>query len=185
MISIEQRRREQQNKRKAERERRKRAKAPIIVEVMIGEVTVSAPLMEVFSPIYERALPADRAAEQKEFVLRDTRLLDMAKKYDLPLTREQAFLVQEGDTFLPQFEKVQISDEQEVELIARGWNPLTSSNIQAVKIDGADLLILFHSGEVYRYPNQSEMFFPFNEALSPGRLLHRTIRFAPGYAKEA
>jgi hypothetical protein len=185
MKSVEQRRREQQNKNKADRERRKRAKAPIIVQVMIGEVTVSAPLMEVFSPIYERALPADRAAEQKEFVLRDTRLLDMAKQYDLPLTREQAFLVQEGDTFLPQFEKIQISDEEQFALIELGWNPLDSSNIAAVRMDGADLLILFHSGATYRYPNQAEMFYPFNEALSPGRLLHRTIRFAPGYAREA
>jgi hypothetical protein len=171
MKSVEQRRREQQNKNKADRERRKRAKAPIVNPVQIGDVIVTVALSDIYAPILERAA--------------DTTLLDIAKQYNIPLTREQAFLVQEGDTFLPQFEKIQISDEEQFALIELGWNPLDSSNIAAVRMDGADLLILFHSGATYRYPNQAEMFYPFNEALSPGRLLHRTIRFAPGYAREA
>jgi hypothetical protein len=187
MISIEQRRREQQNKNKADRERRKKAKAPITVEVMIGNITVTAPLFEVYAPIFERALSdAEKAAGkvETELVLQDRKLLEMATKYNIPLTQEQAFLVQEGDTFLPQFEKIQIDQEQQMELMEQGWSTLSSSNIAAVKIDGADLLILFHSGDIYRYPSKAEFYYPFNEALSPGRLLHRTIRFAKGYSKE-
>jgi len=122
--------------------------------------------------------------EQEEYVLEDTKLLDIAKKYNLPLTQEQAFLVQEGDTFLPQFEKVQIDTEQQMALMEQGFAPLSSSNIAAVRIDGADLLILFHSGDIYRYQYKAEMYYSFNEALSPGRLLHRTIRFAKVYSKE-
>lgn len=162
MKSVTQRRAEQQNKAKAERERKKRAKAPIINPVQIGDVLVNVPLSQVYAPILRKA--------------EDTTLLDIAEKYDVVLTREQAFLVQEGDTFLPQFEKIQLNDEEEFELIEEGWNPLRSSNIKAVRMDGDDLLIRFHSGNDYRYPGRAELFYPFNEALSPGRLLWRTIR---------
>jgi hypothetical protein len=187
MQSPQQRKRERENKNKADRKRRKQAKAPIIVEVMIGGFTVTAPLFEVYAPIFARALSdAEKAAGkvETELVLQDRKLLEMAQAYNIPLTQEQAFLVQEGDTFLPQFEKVQIDTEKQMELLGKGYSPLSSSNIAAVRIDGADLLILFHSGDEYRYPNKAEMYYPFNEALSPGRLLHRTIRFAKGYSKE-
>ncbi len=187
MQSPQQRKKERENKNKADRERRNQAKAPITVEVMIGGFTVTAPLFEVYAPIFARALSdAEKAAGkvETELVLQDRKLLEMAQAYNIPLTQEQAFLVQEGDTFLPQFEKVQIDTEQQMALMEQGFAPLSSSNIAAVRIDGADLLILFHSGDIYRYPNKAEMYYPFNEALSPGRLLHRTIRFAKGYSKE-
>jgi hypothetical protein len=171
MKSVEQRRKEQRSKRDIERQQRRRAKAPVTEVVRIGQFDVTIPLSQVFAPILEKA--------------EDTRLLDIALKYDLPLTEEQAFLVQEGDTFLPQYEKIELSEEEQIELMMNDWSPLQSSNIAAVKIDGNDLLILFHSGDTYRYPDKANMYFPFNEALSPGRLLHRTIRFARGYRKEA
>jgi hypothetical protein len=170
MKGVTERKAEQKRLANADRERRKRAKAPVVSPVMIGDTLVTVALSEIYAPILERA--------------EDTRLLDIATKYNIPLTQEQAFLVQEGDTLLPQFEKIQIDTEKQMELLGKGYSPLSSSNIAAVKIDGADLLILFHSGDEYRYPNKAEMYYPFNEALSPGRLLHRTIRFATGYSKE-
>ena len=170
MKTMQQRRAEKANQIKADKQRRKAAKAPVVSPVMIGDILVTVALSELYAPILERAA--------------DTTLLDIATKYNIPLTQEQAFLVQEGDTFLPQFEKIQIDTEQQMALMEQGFAPLSSSNIAAVKIDGADLLILFHSGDIYRYPNKAEMYYPFNEALSPGRLLHRTIRFATGYSKE-
>lgn len=171
MKSVEQRRKEARAERDARRSRERRAKAPRTEVVQVGSVDVTIPLSAVYAPILEKA--------------EDTRLLDIAVKYDIPLTQEQAFLVQEGDTFLPQYEKVQLTEEQEIELLQADWSPLQSSNLAAVKIDGADLLILFHSGSIYRYPNKAEMYYPFNEALSPGRLLWRTIRTMRGYRKEA
>ena len=171
MKSVEQRRKEARAERDARRNRERRAKAPRTEVVQVGSVDVTIPLAAVYAPILEKA--------------EDTRLLDIAEKYDIPLTQEQAFLVQEGDTFLPQYEKVQLTEQQEIELLQADWSPLQSSNLAAVKIDGADLLILFHSGSIYRYPNKAEMYYPFNEALSPGRLLWRTIRTMRGYRKEA
>jgi hypothetical protein len=109
------------------------------------------------------------------------KLLDTAMKYQLPLSEEQLFLVDEGDTFLPQYTKRILKPEEEDVLYAQGWNPLTSSNLKAVKIVNEDLHILFHNTSVYRYPGKAEMFYPFNEALSPGRLLWRTIRLMGGY----
>jgi hypothetical protein len=163
MISIEQRRREQQNKNKANRERRKRAKAPMVVPTVINDFTLMIALSNQFAPLFTLA--------------DDTRLLEIAQRYDLPLTQEQRTLVETGDTFLPQFEKIELDSEQQLALMEVGWNPLNSSNLQAVRIDGDDLLIMFHGGDrVYRYAGQAEMFFAFNEALSPGRLLWRTIR---------
>jgi len=171
MFNIEQRIKER--KRKAEEQRRikKRSQAPLIIDVVVNDVMVNMALMDIYAPILKQA--------------EDTRLFDIAVKYSLPLTRQQAFLVQEGDTFLPQFEKVQISDQKEDELIDKGWSPLLSSNLQAVKIVGSDLQILFLNDSVYNYPNKAEMYYPFNEALSPGRLLWRTIRTMAGYERIA
>jgi len=170
MISIEARRRERENVSKIDNARRKAAKAPVIVPTKINDFDVLLPLASLYAPLFTMA--------------EDKTLLEIATKYDIPLTQEQRLLVETGDTLLPQFEKVEIDTEQQMQLMEQGFAPLQSSNIAAVKIDGADLLILFHSGDVYRYPNRSEMYYPFNEALSPGRLLHRTIRFAKGYSKE-
>lgn len=163
MKNVTKRRAEQQNINKANRERRKRAKAPLAVPVTIVDVTMIIPVANVFAPLFTLA--------------DDTRLLDIAKRYDLLLTQEGRLLVETGDTFLPQFEKIEIDSEKQLGLMELGWNPLNSSNLQAVRIDGDDLLIMFHGEDrVYRYAGQAEMFFAFNEALSPGRLLWRTIR---------
>jgi hypothetical protein len=163
MKNVTKRRAEQQNQNKANRERRKRAKAPIAVPVTIIDVTMIIPVANVFAPLFTLA--------------DDTRLLDIAQRYNIPLTQEGRLLVETGDTFLPQFEKIEIDSEKQIGLMELGWNPLNSSNLQAVRIDGNDLLIMFHGDDrVYRYAGQADMFFAFNEALSPGRLLWRTIR---------
>ena len=144
--------------------------APATAKVLLPSgVVVNVPISKEFAPILE-------FAENNE-------LLDIALKYDLPVSKQQVFLLSEGDTYLDEYEKIGISEEQELELLQSGWSPLMSSNILAVKQEDKDLLIRFHSGEVYRYPDKVDMYIPFNEALSPGRLLHRTIRFARGYEK--
>ena len=113
----------------------------------------------------------------------DAPLLDLAKKYNLPVSKQQELLLRGGDEYLDEFDKIELSEEEQDELLNNQWSPLFSSNIKAVKQDGADLLIWFHSGEQYRYPDKASMYRPINEALSPGRLLWRTIRFARGYEK--
>jgi hypothetical protein len=169
MKTIEQRRAEAQRSRQQERERRKRAKRGVIAEVMVGDITLEVMLSEKYAPILIKT--------------GDTKLIDIANKYALPLTEEQRFLLEEGDTFLAQYTKKTIPEEEQMALYTTGWNPLISSNIKAVKIDNDDLKILFHSNAIYRYPNQANMYYPFSEALSPGRLLWRTIRTVRGYER--
>lgn len=169
MKTVEQRRREREAQNQAERTQRKRNKAPVNVTVAIGAVEYTMPLSAVYAPILKTSA--------------DTRLADMAEKYQLPLTQEQRYLVEVGDTFLPQYDKVNLTENQMEELYLTGWSPLVSSNIRAVRIQDEDLLIQFHNDSVYLYPEMSEMYYPFNEALSPGRLLWRTIRTMRGYRK--
>lgn len=91
--------------------------------------------------------------------------------------------IQLGDTFLDQFTKVTLTNAEKLELRQEGFQPLRSSNIAGVSIDGNDLLLRFHSGETYIYPNKAGFYKGFNEALSPGRFLWQTIRYARGYRK--
>ena len=88
-----------------------------------------------------------------------------------------------GDTFLKQFPKQTLTNEEKMELREDGFQPLRSSNIAGVALRGEDLLLRFHSGETYIYPNKAGFYQGFNEALSPGRFLWNTIRFARGYRK--
>lgn len=88
-----------------------------------------------------------------------------------------------GDTFLKEFPKVSLTNEDRMELREEGFQPLRSSNIAGVALDGDDLLLRFHSGETYLYPDKAGFYQGFNEALSPGRFLWNTIRFARGYRK--
>lgn len=137
--------------------------------LLTNGTTVIVPISEQFSELLVEVI--------------DAPLLDLAKQYDLPITKQQELLLREGDEYLEQFDKVELSEEEQDELLNERWSPLFSSNIKAVKQEGNDLYIMFHDGSVYYYPNKSSMYIPFNEALSAGRLLHRTIRFAKGYKK--
>lgn len=92
-------------------------------------------------------------------------------------------LAQVDDTFLKQFDKVRLSNADKRELRDEGFTPLKSSNIAGVKQSGEDLVLKFHSGEEYIYPKKKNFFKRFAEALSPGRLLWNTIRYARGYRK--
>ena len=92
-------------------------------------------------------------------------------------------LALQDDTFLKQFEKVRLSNTDKRELRDEGFTPLKSSNIAGVKQQGDDLILKFHSGEEYIYPKKKSFFKRFAEALSPGRLLWNTIRYARGYRK--
>ncbi len=171
MLTVRDRRLEQERIRQASRERNKRAKAPVLVEVDIDDVKYVAPISVEYAPLFTLA--------------KDDKLLKMAVKYNLPVSEEQKFLIETGDVFLEQYPKQRIADEEITALYVAGWNPLVSSNLKAVRVVEDDLQILFHSEAIYEYPNQAGMYYPFSEALSPGRLLWRTIRTVRGYQRIA
>jgi hypothetical protein len=169
MKSVRQRKQEQKAENEKQRRFRKQRQRPVTAHVSIGDIELDILLSEKYAPIIQRT--------------GDNKLIDIANKYKLPLTEEQRFLIESGDVFLEKYTKKIIPEEEQNALYSLGWNPLVSSNIKAVKVDEPDLLILFHSDAVYKYPEKANMYYPFSEALSPGRLLHRTIRFARGYER--
>lgn len=171
MKSLQERRAELQTRNRVQRERRKRAAAPATTQTVVNDIQLVVPIAQAFVPLFTLA--------------DDNRLVEIAQKYDLALTQEERLLVEQGDTFLPQYDKVELTEDEEVELLLNDWSPLVSSNLKAVKIQGQDLLIWFHSNSQYLYPNQADMYYAFNEALSPGRLLWRTIRSIRGYRRIA
>jgi hypothetical protein len=171
MLTVRERRQEQERIRQASRERNKRAKAPIMVEVEVDGLKYVAPVSVEYAPLFT--------------IAKDDKLVQMANKYNLPVSEEQKFLLETGDVFLAQYPKQRIADEEIESLYIAGWNPLVSSNLKAVRVVEEDLQILFHSNAIYEYPNQANMYYPFSEALSPGRLLWRTIRRVNGYKQIA
>jgi hypothetical protein len=169
MKSVRERKEEKRLENQRQRRLRKDRKRPVTAQVQIGDLQLAIGLSEQYAPIIQRT--------------GDNKLIDIANKYALPLTQEQRFLLETGDVFLEQYTKKEITEEEQMNLYSEGWNPLVSSNIKAVRVDDEDLLILFHSDAIYKYPEKANMYYPFSEALSPGRLLHRTIRFARGYER--
>jgi hypothetical protein len=171
MLTVRERRLEQERVRQASRERNKRAKSPVLVEVDIDDVKYVTPVSKEYVPLFT--------------IAKDDKLVKMANKYNLPVSEEQKFLLETGDVFLEQYPKQRIADEEITSLYVAGWNPLVSSNLKAVKVVEDDLQILFHNDAIYEYPKQANMYYPFSEALSPGRLLWRTIRRIKGYRQIA
>jgi len=171
MLTVRERRLEQERVRQASRERNKRAKAPVMVEVDIDDVKYVTPVSKEYASLFTLA--------------KDDKLIQMANKYNLPMSEQQKFLLETGDVFLEQYPKQRIDDEEITALYVAGWNTLVSSNLKAVRVIEEDLQILFHNDAIYKYPNQGSMYYPFMEALSPGRLLWRTIRTMRGYQRIA
>lgn len=187
MTTVRDRKLEQERVRKASRERARRAKAGVRVEL-------DMPLPEGITEEQFEHLGIERGkmtvmlSQAYAPIIRttgDDRLINIAEKYKLPLSQEQRFLLETEDAFLEQFVKKEIPEEEQYALYAAGWNPLVSSNLKAVKVLEEDLIIMFHDDSIYQYPDKANMYYPFSEALSPGRLLWRTIRTGHGHQQIA
>jgi len=56
------------------------------------------------------------------------------------------------------------------------WTSVTSSNLDAVAVDGNDLLVRFSHGGIYRYTGAASHFDALTTAESPGRYLNQNIK---------
>ena len=162
MKTLSQRRNKIKRTNELERLTAKQARSPIVEEIKVNGVIYQTLLSKEYAQLLE-------AADNYE-------LLEYAMKYDLPITETDRYLLAGGDTYLDEFDKIELSAEDQEKLINEDWSPILSSNIKAVKIVGADLMIWFHNDMIYTYNGKADMYYAFNEALSPGRLLWRTIR---------
>jgi hypothetical protein len=72
---------------------------------------------------------------------------------------------------LPDFESRQ-------QLRQQGYTWVLSSNVSAVRKFGNDLIIRFHNGSVYRYPNQGQQIDSIINSDSKGRWVWNNLRRA-------
>lgn len=186
MTSVRDRRLEKERVRKVSRERQKRAKAPVYVDVpMQSNIEFTEDFEYLGVPRRELRVMLSQAYAPILKMTGDERLIQIAEANKVALTQEQRFLLETGDVFLEQYQKRQIPEEEQMALYSFGFNPLVSSNLKAVRVVEEDLQILFHNDSIYEYPGKANMYYPFSEALSPGRLLWRTIRTMRGYRQIA
>lgn len=74
------------------------------------------------------------------------------------------------------FRRIRQSARDVLFLEELGFVEVMSSNVSAVMVDGEDLLIRFHRGEVYRYPGQGYLFNHMMRSASKGRWVWQNLR---------
>lgn len=82
------------------------------------------------------------------------------------------------------YQRILLSDDSEAKLEAQGFEPLFSSNVSAAAQRGKDLIIRFHNGSIYKYPEQGKNYLQLVAASSHGKWVWRfLIRPQVAYAK--
>lgn len=75
-----------------------------------------------------------------------------------------------------QYQRILLSDDSEAKLEAQGFEPLFSSNVSAAAQRGKDLIIRFHNGSIYSYPEQGKNYLQLIAASSHGKWVWRFLR---------
>lgn len=75
-----------------------------------------------------------------------------------------------------EYQRYRHTAQEKITLADHGFTHVLSSTISALAYVGQDLLIRFHTGDVYRYPNQAKLFRVLLEADSKGRAFWVLIR---------
>lgn len=83
-----------------------------------------------------------------------------------------------------EWKRILQTDEQKQQLASKGLIWVTSSCISAIATEGNDLLVRFHSGYVYTYPQLANLFDKFLASPSKGRYFNRNVR-KYGYSKKS
>jgi len=74
------------------------------------------------------------------------------------------------------YKRFRPSVSEKIKLANEGLQWVLSSTISAVAIDSDDLIIRFHNGSLYSYPNQSKHYQPMLDASSKGKYFWSKIR---------
>jgi len=79
---------------------------------------------------------------------------------------------------LKKYDRLKHTDDEVRSLRVRGFVPVVSSNVSAVGRDGEKLLVRFHGGATYVYPNSGDLYQPMLSANSKGRFVWDRLRKA-------
>jgi len=74
------------------------------------------------------------------------------------------------------YQRILHSKASEQKLEENGYEVLLSSNVSAAARRGDDLIIRFHNGSLYKYPNQGKNFLRLVAASSHGKWVWRFLR---------
>ena len=74
------------------------------------------------------------------------------------------------------YKRIRPSPAEKMKLRNAGLQWTLSSNISAVGVVDNDLIIRFHNGSLYKYPNNAEHFAPMLRANSKGKYFWRKLR---------
>lgn len=74
------------------------------------------------------------------------------------------------------YDRLKHTQDERQYLRQRGFRPVVSSNVSAVARDGAKLIVRFHGGNTYVYPNSGDRFQDFMNAYSKGKWVWSELR---------
>ena len=68
------------------------------------------------------------------------------------------------------------SPSEKIQLANNGLQWVLSSNVSGIGINGKDLIIRFHNGSMYLYPNQAHLYDDMMKSNSKGRFVWQRLR---------
>jgi len=74
------------------------------------------------------------------------------------------------------YRRLRPNPSEKIQLTDAGLQWVLSSNVSAIGVTGDDLIIRFHNGSLYRYPNQAELYRPMLKSNSKGHFVWVRLR---------
>jgi len=71
-----------------------------------------------------------------------------------------------------EFESVELTTKERLDLESTGWTPMSSSNVRAIRIENSRLEVQFHQGSTYYWSYNAQAFYEgLIDAPSAGRYI--------------
>ena len=75
------------------------------------------------------------------------------------------------------YKRLRPNPTEKVKLANNGLQWVLSSNVSAIGTNGNDLIIRFHNGSLYEYPNQAKLYEPMLQSNSKGHFVWVKLRY--------
>lgn len=75
------------------------------------------------------------------------------------------------------YQRLRHTATEKIQLANNGLQWVNSSNVSAIGVSSNDLIIRFHNGSLYKYPNQAELYRPMLQSNSKGHFVWSKLRW--------
>lgn len=75
------------------------------------------------------------------------------------------------------YQRLRHGVNEKIQLANNGLQWVNSSNVSAIGVNDNDLIIRFHNGSLYKYPNQADLFQPMMQSNSKGHFVWAKLRW--------